>query len=313
MNPIMYHNNTCRRNRLAVTAPVRLLSLFLLRLTYGVAHPLSAVNNGDGNVTALYVSVSGHDIGDCSSASSPCATLKYAVEDVAAFMTPVEAPVPILLTAGHFPVSSCGISSSRPLNISGAGKQDTFLDCGGTARLLFISTSLWISSLTAVNGNSTDDGGGIAVFVNATDSRLVVALRDLAVVNCTAHGSGGGIALKLTAYSDVETTIFVAYVDVMDCKAVDGHGGGMYLNGSGDGSWNVSITDGLFSRNTLPSADSNDSPGDGAICAFVMPLAGKLLLACFNSITFRNVAVRCWPLLPSGRSRECHFCGKYPV
>lgn len=243
--------------------PSVIVVLVLITLSPATAQPVPTVKSG-GNITALYVSVGGQDTSDCTNASSPCGTLKHAVEAVAAFMMPLDVPVPILLAGGDYTASNCGVLSSRPLNISGGGKHYTVINCEGTDRLLFTDSSLWMSSLTIVNGNSTGDGGGVAVSGNRTDAILVVALSDLAVVNC-AGSSGGGVAIETIASSE-SVVVLLDEVDVVGCAAINGNGGGVYLSGPGGGLWNATLTDcTLFDNLAGQPASSEYDLGNGGI------------------------------------------------
>lgn len=201
-----------------------------------------------GNVTTLYVSVNGHDNGNCTSVSSPCATLTYAVEVVALFITPLDEPVPVSLAVGNFTASSCGTVSSRPLNISGGGQHDTLIDCEGADHLLLTSSSLWMSSLSILNGNSTRNGGGLAISTSGSQSPLTVSLTDVTVSECASNSSGGGIAIEAASTGPV--TVTLSNIHVFDSANWNGNGGGVYLNGTGTGAWNVTIVGGMFSRNS---------------------------------------------------------------
>lgn len=218
------------------------------------------------NITSLYVSVNGSDTEDCTTA--PCATLKYAVEAVAAFMVPLDEPVPILLTGGIYSASSCSIVSSRPLNISGAGKDDTVIDCEGSDRLLATSTSLWASFFTVLNGNSTGDGGGILVSLGGVVASTV-SLVDLIVQNCTSQVNGGGIAIESgtspSRFPATSITLLLADLEVNGNAAENGFGGGVAIQGTNSSVWNVTITGSLITGNvarlSLFDVLSESNPG----------------------------------------------------
>lgn len=217
---------------------VRLLASVLIVTTvtiFGIIPSATAISApslaGNGNITTLYVSVSGSDSGDCTTA--PCATLKYAVEVVAAFMTPLTEPVPIVLSAGNYTASNCGVSSSRPLNISGGGKHDTVIDCDLADRLLFTTASLWMASLTVLHGYVRDGlnrgGGGVLARVDKDGCTI-------SFVNCTFDSN-----TAFTNFSPSQGQYFRAVVLLYRISRhrlvwLAGAGGGVYASAVGENS-----------------------------------------------------------------------------
>lgn len=240
-----------RRNISLLDCILAIIVLSALSAIRGAALASSApqqAHAGNGNITTLYISMSGHDSGICSSAA-PCATLKYAVEAVAAFMSPLDEPVPIQLITGNFTANSCGVTASRPLNISGGG---SVIDCEGADRVLLASADLWLSSLTILNGNSTGDGGGLSVYLNGTSGTTrTLSLWSVMLINCTAAGSGGG--LSMTSCDDCSPNVHLTLLDVhvLYNTAVTGNGGGVSLYNPGDGVWSVTATSSSFSWNQV--------------------------------------------------------------
>lgn len=252
-------------------------SALLLALLCVIPAASSARLLPTSNITSLYVSVNGSDTGYCTTA--PCATLKHAVEAVAAFMVPLDEPVPILLTGGIYSASSCSIVSSRPLNISGAGKDDTVIDCEGSDRLLATSTSLWVSSLTILNGNSTSDGGGILVSADGVVG-LIVSFADLIVQNCTSQANGGGIAIETGTspswFLATSITLLLADLEVNGNAAEDGSGGGVVILGTDLSVWNITITGCLITGNVARLSRFSFTNPEGTSYAICFACTRKL-------------------------------------
>jgi hypothetical protein len=164
-----------------------------------VSATLSASASLQPNVTSLYVSVIPicADSGACAAAASPCCSLKYAVESVAAFMVPVTEPVPIMMGTGVYGVNSCGVNTARPLSIQGVS--DVTIDCGGSDRVLSSSTSLFMSNLTLRGGHVSDGSNGGAVSVVSSDaSPSFVFVGVVFVNNSVLHGNGGGLSISVS-------------------------------------------------------------------------------------------------------------------
>lgn len=156
------------------------------------------------------------------------------------------------------------------MNISGAGKHDTLVDCKGSHRALLTSASLWMSSLTVLNGYNSDDGGGLAVIVGASREPLTIAVSNVSVVNCGSNSSGGGIAVEMVESSEPVAASFHD-VDVLDNAAVI-DGGGVYLYGFDDGVWNVTVTGCTFSRNSASEQLFGNVVGRGKVASDPIPI-----------------------------------------
>ncbi len=78
---------------------------------------------------------------------------------------PVTEPVPIMMETGVYGVASCGVSTARPLVVQGVGS--VMIDCGGSGRVLFSSTSLFMSNLTLTGGYVNGSDGGILLLMEA--------------------------------------------------------------------------------------------------------------------------------------------------
>ena len=150
------------------------------------------------NITALYVSQAQGcvDSGVCT-AASPCCSLKYAVEAVAAFMVPATEFVSILMEAGVYGVSSCGIHTQRPLVVQGL--RGVTIDCGGSGRVLSSSTSLCVGNLTLQGGYVSDGSDGGAVSIVSSDVSPLFAFVGVVFRNNTVlNGNGGGLSINVT-------------------------------------------------------------------------------------------------------------------
>ena len=156
------------------------------------------------NVTSLFVSSSPDcaDSGACTAAASPCCSLKYAVESVASFMVPVTEPVPIMMGTGVYGVASCGVNTVRPLAVQGVGS--VTIDCGGSGRVLFSSTSLFMSNLTLTGGYVSDgsDGGAVSIVSSGTSPSFVF-VGVVFVNNSVLNGNGGGLSISVSHASQL--------------------------------------------------------------------------------------------------------------
>ena len=154
---------------------------------------------------------SGSDSNSCLSAGSACKTLAAAVTKAADDDT-------ISLAAGIYPVNNLQID--RRLTIEGAGRDATFLDGGGSGRLLYISAPTTITDLTIRNGaittpapNIFDTGGGALL------STANLTLRNARVAQNSTVGSGGAI-FNLGNLTIEESDIVT--------NTSEGNGGGIY-------------------------------------------------------------------------------------
>ncbi len=106
------------------------------------------------NSTIYVAATGGNDSATCGAATSPCATLRFAVNVVANAVVPVNATAVLVLGPGLYGPSSCGASAVRPMNISGAGSSMTTIDCAGTNRTLTTTASLSLAGLTLMGGKA---------------------------------------------------------------------------------------------------------------------------------------------------------------
>ena len=143
----------------------------------------------------VHVAVNGVDAPSCGPHGSPCATLSYAVNNIANAVQPGDAPVDVVIGSGVYGEQACGAHAYRPLNVSGAGSGVTKVDCGGRQRLLMTNDSLALSGLTVMGGYAhavvgfSDVGyGGGAVAAVWPDSHhgAIANLTDLVFLENTA-------------------------------------------------------------------------------------------------------------------------------
>ena len=164
-------------------------------------HPTPSISSSPSlspNVTSLFLSSTGcADHGICAEAM-PCCSLLYAVEQVAAFMVPQVDFVPIVLGAGDYGVTSCGVRTGRPLAVRGVGA--VTIDCGGSGRVLSSSSSLMMKNLTLQGGSINGDDGGAVSIVSSDESRLFVFEGVVFRNNSVINGNGGALAVSV-AYS----------------------------------------------------------------------------------------------------------------
>lgn len=175
----------------------------------------------NGTVSPLYVSVDGNDAGDCSSPTSPCGSLLYAVEVIAAAITPLSDMVPIQMGPGQYPSSSCGVISNRPLSIVGAGALSTIVNCGRTSSLLTTSSSVSMSSLTVVDCYNSGNGGAVSVQYSGSPYYAAIGITstftDVVIINCTSADNGGG--LSVVTSGDSGSVVTLNGVRIEECVA----------------------------------------------------------------------------------------------
>ncbi len=95
-------------------------------------------------------------------------------------------------------LASCGVSTARPLALQGVGS--VTIDCGGSGRALFSSTSLAMSNLTLTGGYVSDGSDGGAVSIVSIDALPSFVFVDVVFVNNSVlNGNGGGLSIECIA------------------------------------------------------------------------------------------------------------------
>jgi hypothetical protein len=188
----------------------------------------------------------------CGTVRSPCASLAYAVANVANGVVPPSHVVTVVLGPGVFGPSSCGALALRPMRVTGAGSRATLVDCAGQARMLATNDTLTLSGLTITRGVvdvGTDPsiaggvplafgGGAVAV---AWPSNLVHASAlfvDVAIANCSVVGQAFAGVPSLPMYIG---------------------GGGVLVTGGGNGSW-VMFKDCTLAYNSVSAVAGPSNP-----------------------------------------------------
>lgn len=154
------------------------------------------------NVTSVFVAPfpACVDSGVCA-AAAPCCSLTFAVKQVAAFMVPLSAFVPVVLGAGDYGVTSCGVDTGRPLAVRGVG--GVTIDCGGSGRVLSSSSSLIMSNIT-LQGSSIDEGDGGAVLIVSNDESPLFVFEGVVFRNNTvSNGDGGALSVTVAYMGEV--------------------------------------------------------------------------------------------------------------
>jgi hypothetical protein len=226
-----YRKRWAEKRRLGNGRTLRALMAVLCLLgVSGGAFEFFMPAGADGNT--LYVSSNGNDSGDCSSSSSPCATISYALTQANPGYTievagtidddpDITQPVTISQMPGGAPAVVIGDASGSVFTISMKGPNQVTLD-----------------GLTIENGQS-QYGGGITNFGTLTMTNSTIADN-----TATDGGEGGGIQNNGTL-DLVDSTI-------SDNTVIDGgQGGGLYNNGT------VTVT------NSTISANSAEDGGQG--------------------------------------------------
>jgi len=151
-------------------------------LTFGV---LTAGASQKLGPTTLYVSQTGLDSGNCESASSPCATVTYALTKAVSGST-IEVSGTVVdhvtIPTGMTPITITGAqaSASAPAILDGAGS--------GTVVSEVQSQALTLDNLSAENGNI-----GIDVSYNGIGTPTTVTLNNVTVSGNSDVDGGGGI------------------------------------------------------------------------------------------------------------------------
>lgn len=186
---------------------------------------------------------SGSDSNSCLSAGSACKTVAAAVTKAADDDT-------ISMAAGIYPVNNLQID--RRLTIEGAGRDVTFLDGGGSGRLLYITSPSTITDLTIRNGaittpapNIFDTGGG-AVLSSAN-----LTLRNARVAQNSTVGSGGAI-FNLGQLTIEDSEVLT--------NTSEGNGGGIYNYSFGTITINRSLLAGNIANGQMGGAIESSRP-----------------------------------------------------
>jgi hypothetical protein len=230
------------------------------------------------NVTSLFVASSAgcNDSGVCA-ATAPCCSLMYAVERVAAFMLPLDAFVPIVVEAGEYGVTSCGVRTQRPLAVRGVGAVGAVVfDCAGSDRVLSSSSSLVLANVTLQGGRVSDGSNGGAVSVECGDASASYVFEGVVFRNNSVlNGNGGALSINVTnsvASAGVSVwlhgTLFqgnTATCDAVGCPASDdpisadfANGGGLFIviDAPVVTSPSITLTDCLISGNSAVVPES---------------------------------------------------------
>jgi hypothetical protein len=125
----------------------------------------------------LFVAVGGHDVGNCQSSASPCATISYAVSQSSSGDT-------INVGAGTFADSVLISFGLTNLTIAGAGSGATFVDGGGSNVLFVVDGGASITGLTMQHG-----GGNFGAVLDEG----TLNLDSVVVTDNNSAANGGGI------------------------------------------------------------------------------------------------------------------------
>ena len=153
-----------------------------------------------GDLPPIYINITGgSDLSTCGDASSPCATFRYAVNNIASQLQPLAAVATLVLGPGVFGPANCGAVAMRPVNITGAGPGSTVLDCGGVSQGLVAYSDLSMSGITVTggflnvsrvcDGSSFEAGGaGVAVMWSPGQIGASATFVDTVFMNNTVTG-----------------------------------------------------------------------------------------------------------------------------
>ncbi len=158
--------------------------------------------NMSSAVSPVYVALGGQDASTCGDPGSPCATLRYAVNNIANQLQPLAAVATVVLGPGVFGSASCGAIATRPINITGAagGSASTTLNCGGASRGLLAYSDVSLSGITVTGGfvnvsrvcdgtAYVDGGAGVAVMWPFGEVGASATFTDVVLANNTITGA----------------------------------------------------------------------------------------------------------------------------
>jgi hypothetical protein len=132
-----------------------------------------------------WVGVPGSDTAECGTTPlAPCASMAHVLQRHLASRA-WAVPLDILLGPGHYGLESCGLVAHQPVNITGAGKGATFVDCGGTMRLVEAHSSCALAGFTVSGGFASVDVDGAREGAREEGPGAVAV----------ASGGGGGAVL----------------------------------------------------------------------------------------------------------------------
>lgn len=216
--------------------------LLLLASPYLTAATLTVNSNIDA------VDLSPGDGVCSSSAAATLCTLRAAVQEsnaLAGADTIVLPAMDVTLTIpgrGEDRGGTGDLDFTGEVVLRGAGAQATRIDAGRLDRVLHVlpGASVSIESLTIQSGSSgADPGGGLLV-----ESRGMVNLAGVSVLDCTASTSGGGVSLAAGAHAVVEQSLVAL-------NRAGRTGGGLFLAGA------------ALLRNTTISSNKAGGAGGG--------------------------------------------------
>ena len=236
-----------------------------------------------------FVATSGSDSGNyCENSGSPCATVTHALSwskrgDV------------ISIGTGTYAEGS-QLNLSKYVDLVGAGMNQTFLDGGGTHRVMFTNTIVRLKDLTVQNGfSSTTAGAGI--YNGGT-----LTLESVQVDNNTvSHESSGGGGI----YSSDQLYINDSIISNNAVTGTGQPGGGLLISGGGS---SAVITNSTISGNTATGSSGGlHNQGTGTLDLTNVTISGNTAFAGGGMIntnsstaTLLNCTITDNHLLPSG-------------
>lgn len=164
----------------------------------------------------------------------------------------------IILPTGNYQNTQGALNVTHSLILQGAGADSTIIDGGGTDRVVLIdptaAVNVQISGVTARNGNTTGNGGGIEV---ATDANLT--LQNGILSGNTAALAGGGIDDSGNGNLTINDCTFSG--NLAKGGSTGSGGGGVDYVGTGA----VQIANSIFSDNTSNALLTGGFGGGGGL------------------------------------------------
>lgn len=218
----------------------------------------------------VFVGPTGSDGTGCgSTAAAPCATLAYAINEIANSVQPREGMVEVFVASGSYGPAGCGAQATRPVRVTGGGSGTTTVDCGDQSQLLATNSSIVVAGLTIVGCRTTSmsvvpgTGGALSVGGGAAIAAVWPPDLDDAVADLSDVYGAHNVA---------------SLVPVGPADAVAYAGGGAVLVVGGGARVSVTLRNTAFVNNTVVVNASQLDPaaflrvGGGALC--LLPALG---------------------------------------
>ncbi len=208
-----------------------------------------------------YVKKGGTDIGDCTSSSSPCKTIQYAINIS-------ESGDSIRVAEGMYYENISVMSSISDLLIQGGWNQT-------------LTSHLDNPLLTIIDGDASGDGvgDGSVISVNAGTGEIITATIENFTITNGYSSSGGGLQINSSNAGTVQMNLLNNII----VDNVAPFGGGIYADASGEGVIAIMLTNNMVVENSANSG--------GGIYATSAATGSSIYLKLLNDTITANSSV----------------------